>query len=61
MGLLNAPGIEKGYFERNHYNLGISASCDIVQYAAEPHPIWITGLQGDNTLFSGYPPVLKRK
>jgi len=42
---------------RNQYALGVSYINDLVQGASEPHPHWVTELQGGNNIYSSTKPM----
>ncbi len=51
------PAWHFGLLQRDQYALGVSYICDLVHGASEPHPFWVTELQGGNNLYSALRPM----
>lgn len=51
------PSWHFGLLKREQFALGVSYVCDLVRGASEPHPFWITELQGGPNLYSSVRPL----
>ena len=51
------PSWHFGLLKREQFALGVSYVCDLVRGASEPHPFWVTELQGGPNLYSSVRPM----
>ena len=51
------PSWHFGLLKREQFALGVSYVCDLVRGASEPHPFWVTELQGGPNLYSSVRPL----
>ena len=51
------PSWHFGLLSRGQFALGVSYVCDLVRGASEPHPFWVTELQGGPNLYSSVRPI----
>ena len=51
------PAWHFGLFRRDQFALGVSYVCDLIAGASEPHPFWVTELQGGNNIYSSTRPL----
>lgn len=58
LGATLHPGWTFGRFrKRQRYALVFSCQCDLLRGAAEPHPFWISELQGGTNIYEGISPT----
>jgi beta-galactosidase len=51
------PAWHFGLLRREQFALGVGYVCDLVRGAGEPHPFWVTELQGGDNLYSSARPL----
>ena len=51
------PSWHFGLLKREQFALGVGYVCDLVRGASEPHPFWVTELQGGPNLYSSVRPM----
>ncbi|HEX8147052.1 MAG TPA: beta-galactosidase [Pyrinomonadaceae bacterium] len=51
------PSWHFGLLKREQFALGVGYVCDLVRGASEPHPFWVTELQGGPNLYSSVRPL----
>ncbi|MBV9929264.1 MAG: beta-galactosidase [Acidobacteria bacterium] len=51
------PSWHFGLLKREQFALGVAYVCDLVRGASEPHPFWVTELQGGPNLYSSVRPL----
>ncbi|MDT5268739.1 MAG: beta-galactosidase [Acidobacteriota bacterium] len=51
------PSWHFGLLRREQFALGVGYVCDLVRGASEPHPFWVTELQGGPNLYSSVRPL----
>jgi beta-galactosidase len=51
------PSWHFGLLKREQFALGVGYVCDLVRGASEPHPFWVTELQGGPNLYSSARPL----
>ncbi len=49
------PSWHFGQFERNQFPMAVSFCAELIRGSSDPHPFWVTELQGGQNLFSGGP------
>src|ERR1044071_8188340 len=57
LGASIPPSWHFGLLKREQFALGVSYVCDLVRGASEPHPFWVTELQGGPNLYSSVRPL----
>lgn len=51
------PSWHFGLLERDQFAFGLAAVCEIIKGAGEPHPFWISEIQGGNNIWSASRPL----
>jgi beta-galactosidase len=51
------PAWHFGLLRREQFALGVGYVCDLVRGASEPHPFWVTELQGGGNIYSSVRPL----